>query len=525
MLLPAVSLALATLTFSAFSGTLGGTFLIYDDKQYVTENPVVRAGLAWSGVTLALTRSYASNWHPLTWISLMLDVDIFGLDPWGFHLTNNLLHTANAVLLFLLVRSLTGSLWRSAAVAALFAVHPLRVESVAWIAERKDVLAAFFGFLALLAYVRHVRRPGTGSYLITTLLFTLGLMAKPVLVSWPLLMLVLDAWPLGRFAPTGRGGKSASGSRRAATGRLLLEKAPWFVLAAIVSVFTFVAQSKGGAVVVPDELPGQRILNILWAYGAYLGKALWPTNLAAFYPLEHRSFFSPSVLCSVLLLTAITCTAKVSAGRRPWIAAGWSWYLISLVPMIGAVRVGWHSMADRNTYIPLIGPAIAMLWLIAGWANGPRRRAIAAGGVIAITLVLAWMTRIQATIWLSNAALFTHMVEAVPGNYIGFYGLGVWYHEQGDVAEAERNYLRSITSNPRYYESRIKLARLYLESGRLVESEKAFRLALELEPDDAMALSVFGLMLHKQGNLEEAAEHLRKVVDLSPRRERGPHEP
>jgi tetratricopeptide (TPR) repeat protein len=395
-------------------------------------------------------------------------------------------------------------------------VHPLRVESVAWIVERKDVLAAFFGLLALLGYVRHVRRPGAGSYLVTTLLFVLGVMAKPVLVTWPLLMLVLDAWPLGRFRAAAAGEPPGWGRRRAAAARLLLEKAPWFALSAVAAVFTFVAQSKGGAVIAADEPPGARLLNVVWAYGAYLAQTLWPPDLAAYYPFVNWTLLSPPVLASALLLAALTWLAWSSARRRPWIAAGWCWYLISLVPMIGIVRVGGQSMADRYTYVPLIGPVAAVVWLAGEWARNARRQAAAAAAVVAATLVLGWMTRLQTAYWLSDTALFTRMGEVVPGNYAGYYGLGLVHHERRDAAAAERYYRLSIARNGLYYQPRIKLARLYLENERLDEAEVAFRQALALDPDDAMAQSVFGLLLHRRGKPAEAAEHLGEAVRLAP---------
>jgi tetratricopeptide (TPR) repeat protein len=508
-----VALLLALVTAAVFSGAAGADFLLYDDPSYVTDNPVVRAGLTWEGTRLALTRSNAANWHPLTWLSLMLDVELFGVRPRPFHVENVLLHAANAALLFALLRSLTGALWPALLAAALFALHPLRVESVAWVAERKDVLSGFFGILTLCAYGAYARRPGLARHLLTTLLFALGLASKPMLVTWPLLMLLLDVWPLGRLAPA-----TPAPSRGRVVRLLLLEKAPWFLLAAAVAVVTLVAQARGGAISLGEEGPrGVRAAAAVWAYAAYLAKAAWPLGLAAHYPYRALSPVSVPVVGAALLLLVLSGAAAASARRRPWLAAGWCWYLVALLPVAGLVRIGGHAYADRYTYLPLVGPAVALSWALAAWAGAsPRRRAVAASAALLATGFLAGATRSVVPHWETSAALFAQMVAAVPDNPVGLYGLGRVSEQAGRGGEAERLYRAAAASDPRYFEPRDVLARLALQHGDRDEAERQLRQAAALRPGDVKTRILLGNLLLEEGSAEEAVVHLTEAASLDP---------
>lgn len=505
---PAILLVLILLTVAAYSRAPAGGILEYDDENYVTKNQVVLDGLTWDGFQLAWTQSYAGNWSPLTWLSLMLDVTLFGVNARVFHLENVALHVANTLLFFLLLRAMTGTLWRCALVAALFAVHPLHVESVAWISGRKDVLSTFFGLAALLAYLRYVRQRDGASYGAATVALALGLSSKAMLVTWPLLMLTLDFWPLGRM-------------RRASVrtaAQLVGEKAPWFFLAALVSVFTFFSQSRGGAV---SPLDGgsviSRIGNALWAYGAYLGKTLLPLQLSAFYPYRERSLVSGEVLGATLALVVLAAVCLFQLRRRPWLAFAGGWYVLSLLPVIGLVRVGLQSMADRYTYVPLIGAFLAVAWAAAEWSGTRPVRRVVAGGVMSVLLgLLAALTWVQVGYWKDERSVYSRMISAVEGNYFGYFHLAVLNEREGNTREAERLYREGLRTDPTYGEPHERLGVMLAGAGRSAEAVIEFRAAIALGQGNPLVNYLLGVALLEIGHPEEALEPLREAVRMKP---------
>jgi protein O-mannosyl-transferase len=398
--------ALALLTVLAFLPSLGNGYVILDDPLYVTANREVRQGITLEGAAWALTANVANNWHPLTVLSHMLDVEVFGLPPVGHHLTSLLLHLAGVLLLFEALRRMTGAAYRSALVAALFAVHPTRVESVAWISERKDVLSGLFWMLALLAYLGWVRRPSAGRYLLVTLALALGLAAKPMVVTLPCVLLLLDFWPLGRRGLRG----------------LIVEKIPLFALSAASSVVTLHYQRTSMAPL--DVLPWDlRLANAAVSYVSYLGKAFLPRNLAVFYPfpMEIPAWKTAG---AVLLLALVTALAVWRARKSPWLLVGWLWFLGTLVPVIGLVQVGRQAMADRYTYLPFVGLFLAVVWGTAEWAErrGALRPVLGALAVLAI-LGLAGMTRAQTRHWRDGVTLFRHALAVTGNNPLARQGL------------------------------------------------------------------------------------------------------
>jgi hypothetical protein len=398
-------------------------FISFDNSNVFIINNV-QAGVTPESITWAFTATRASNWHPLTWLSHILDFQLFGLNAGWHHLINVLFHIANTLLLFFVLRGMTGALWRSGFVAALFALHPLHVESVAWVSERKDVLSTFFWILTMWGYAGYVRRPGIKRYLLVLLLFALGLMAKPMLVTLPFVLLLLDYWPLGRLQP----GSSLNGSRseqRSLGLKLILEKIPLFFLSAGSSVATFMVQKSGGAVASLDSMPlSARVANALVSYVSYLGKMFWPYHLAVPYPLRAE-LPGWHVAGSSALLLAITLLALRAVRRRPYLAVGWLWYLGTLVPVIGLVHIGSQAMADRYTYVPLVGIFVVIAWGISELAAGWRYRKIgltALGSVVlAILMVTSWH---QVGYWKSSVTLLERSISVNPNNPVASMNLG-----------------------------------------------------------------------------------------------------
>ncbi|HEY5975582.1 MAG TPA: tetratricopeptide repeat protein [Geobacteraceae bacterium] len=537
----ALATLLAALTWLIFWPAGGHGFFLMDDWQYVVENRAVLTGLSGAGVRWAFTAFHAANWHPLTWLSHMVDVQLFGLAPRGHHLTSVLLHGLNGALLLLLLARLTGSCWRSAVVAALFALHPLRVESVAWVAERKDVLSALFGLLTLLAYVRYTARPGWRPYLLALGLFALGLMAKPMLVTLPCLLLLMDWWPLGRL-PGGAGQPPPA-------SRLLLEKLPFLLLGAASCLVTLQAQQAGGAVSSLTALPfTDRLANALLSYGAYLGKAFWPSGLAVHYPL-NLPLPVWRVLSAAAAVIAITLVALRQRRCRPWLAWGWCWYLVTLVPVIGLVQVGMQSMADRYTYLPLIGPAVMLVWSVPAPATNGRRFALAVG-VITMLALLALLTRQQLGYWRDSVTLLRRTVAVTTDNPLAEYylgdalyeaqamdealhhytrslllkpyqsavhnGLAGVYARQGDLARAAHHYEAALEINPAFFEARYNLGLLQARLGESAAAGVTLTEALRLRPASAEVHYNLAAVLSRQGRLAEAGWHYREAVRLKP---------
>jgi len=521
-----ISLFLVVLTVAAFAPVLDNDFVNYDDPLYVTKNPRVQAGLTPANLRWAWTATSVANWHPLTWISLELDEQIYGLNPRGFHLTNLLLHLVNTVLLFWGLLRLTGSRWPSALVAALFAVHPLHVEPVAWVAERKEVLSALFGMLTLLAYSRYVKRPGVASYLLVAGSLALGLLAKPMLVTMPFVLLLLDYWPLGRLSfgtPPARPADAAKKNRASPAStpaisfrQALIEKIPLLALSAASSVITVIAQRKGGALGSLSGLPlGARCANALVSYVRYLGATFWPRGLVPFYPHpEDFPLWQPAL--AALLLAGITPLVLRYGRRLPFLPTGWFWYLGTLVPVIGLVQVGGQSGADRFTYIPLIGIFIMLSWSLEDAAARWRIQAPAfalAGCVIGACLVC---TSFQVRRWHDSITLWRYTLHVNPQNAVAKMNLGTALEEEGNVEDAERLYEETLCLDPANWRAHVNLGRLLDEGGSLDEAAEHFQAALHLAPEKVLPHTRFGVFLEKQGKLQEALEQFQEAVRLDP---------
>jgi tetratricopeptide (TPR) repeat protein len=498
-----VLLFLALLALATFWPVLGSEFISYDDGDYVFRNPPVLRGLTWAGVRWAFTTGHAANWHPLTWLSHMADISLFGRDPSGHHATNLLLHVANTLLLFLLFRSLTAAPWRSAWGAALFAVHPAHVESVAWVAERKDLLCAAFWLATTWTYVSWVRNRGGGRYLLVLLLFSAGLLSKPMIVSLPLVLLLLDYWPLGRLRKD---------------GNLILEKAPLFVLAAASAVVTFLVQRAGGAVRSLETIPlWARVGNAVVACVRYLGMLFWPTHLAVFYPHPGTSLSAGTILGSALLLLFLSVAVVLLRRRAPFLFVGWSWFLVTLFPVIGVVQVGFQALADRYTYIPFIGLFMAIAWGIPAVASRWRHgrvmlRAAAAAALLTLTLA----ARAQARVWKNNETLFFHAIKNTKGNYLAYNNLGEHYNALGKPVEALRYLNEALRISPNKPEIRNNLGVSYFLLGRFEEALPEFVRALRLQPDNATVLNNVARTQFVRGEIADAIHLYERVLAAEP---------
>ena len=494
------------------------SFVNYDDDSYVTDNPHVREGLTFENLAWAFTTGHASNWLPMTWLSHMLDCQLYGLDPAGHHLTSVSLHILNSVLLFCAFRTMTGHLWQSGFAAALFALHPLHVESVAWVAERKDVLSTLFWMLTIWSHANYVASPGKRAYLLTLVLFALGLMAKPMLVTLPFVLLLLDLWPLRRISTTRPTG-SADGLRKETTLlSLLLEKWPFLMLAAASSTATFVAQQSGGAVRSLEEWPlDVRIGNALVSYAAYLGKALVPSDLAVFYP-HHGAPPVARVALACVLLVVVSLVVIRAWKKHPYLTVGWCWYVGTLVPVIGLVQVGAQAMADRYTYVPLIGVFIMLGWGVPALTQGWRfRRAGLATAALVVLPALMVRAHGQVRHWENSVSLFEHALEAAANNYIAHNNLGMALAEEGKHAEAMQQYLLASEANPNFAKAHFNLGAASYEKGRAAEAVVHYVRALHLDPDWREAHYNVGIALASLGQLDEAVHHYVEAVRIDPR--------
>ena len=500
--------ALVSVTFITFSPLFRNGFVNYDDDQYVTKNQNVQAGLTAKTIKWAFTAKTAGNWHPLTWLSHMLDCQLFGLDPKWHHLVNLLFHTANTLLLFWVLKDMTGALWQSTFVAAAFALHPLHVESVAWAAERKDVLSTLFWLLTMAAYLRYVRGHSAKWYTVTLLTFALGLMAKPMLVTLPFVLLLLDYWPLKRltYYPL------------SAIRYTLLEKLPFFALSAISCVIAFFAQRSAGAVVGIHLLSlKRRIANVPLSYVGYIEKTVWPAKLAVFYPYNIDRSLLLQVAIAVLVLLGISVLVLRLALKRRYLFTGWFWYLGTLVPVIGLVQVGSQSMADRYTYIPLTGLFIITAWGISDILTGWRHRKIVLGlSSLAVLSALSICTYVQVHYWRDTITLFEHALKVAPENDIPHINLGLEFASQRKFDQALSHYNRALQLNPKYSKTYSNLGIALKMMGRLDDAITNYRRAIELEPGYTEAYNNLGNALRLQGKLDEAADCLRRALALNP---------
>ena len=498
-------LALALGTLALYGPARHFGWVHYDDYEYVTGNPAVASGLTWANVSWAFTQTHSANWHPLTWLSHMLDCTLWGLDPGPPHLVNAVLHTLNAILLFGLLRALTGALWRSAVVAALFAWHPLHVESVAWIAERKDVLSTLLWLLTTWAYVGWVRRGRAWRYLAALGLFALGLMAKPMLVTLPCTLLLLDVWPLGR-----RPGRSWA--------QLLTEKIPFLLLAAGSALITLAAQHEGEAVSALTRLPWSlRLENAAVAAVSYLGQTVWPAGLAAFYPYP-AGFPVWQTAGAAGLLLALSVWVWRRRRDQPWLAFGWCWFLGTLVPVSGLVQVGSQARADRYTYVPLIGVFVMLVWGAAAWARDRpgRIRGLAlltVGLLPACAGVAAW----QLGFWRDGETLFNRVLAVAGPNPVADENLGLIQAAQQRWPEAIASLTQAVQLAPGLPETHRSLGDALLASGRGADAAAEFAQVVRLRPDSAPARYDLGRALAQAGRTAEAAANYEQALQFEPR--------
>ncbi len=553
-----IYLALTLATFIAFEQVGRNEFVDFDDDRYVTDNPHVKAGLTGKSITWAFTARHAGNWHPLTWLSHMLDCQLFGIEPGWHHLTNLLLHIANTLLLFAVLKRMTNALWRSAFVAAAFALHPLHVESVAWVAERKDMLSTVFWMLTIWAYIRYAKHPNPARYLLTVMFFALGLMAKPMLVTLPFVLLLLDYWPLSRLQ-LGKSAKNVSRRKQKSVDTrsqwrlsrsLVWEKVPFFVLSAISSTITFIVQQLGGTIAAIDAISlDVRIANASVSYLKYIGKTFWPSRLAILYPHPvDMALVWPAV--AALLILVISIWVIRLAPKHRYIPVGWLWYLGTLVPVIGLVQVGAQAMADRYTYLPSIGIFIMVAWgaaeLLAKW----RYRKMALGISAALLLVaLLICTRAQVRYWQNSLALYEHTLAVTENNSIIHHNYGNVLCEkgrlneaivhfdkalrvtpdadthcsfgyalalQGKLDEAIVHFTKALRIKPDFADAHYNLGYALFLQGKLKEAAREYQQTLQILPDDLDAHNDLGVILTRQGKLDEAIMHFKEALRIKP---------
>ena len=510
--LPAVvSAALAAVAAAVYRNVAGFSF-VFDDGGFILSNPPILGGLSRESVRWAFTTTYTANWHPLTWLSHLLDVSLFGLAPGPPHVVNLLFHLVNTVVLFHLWRRLTGTLWRSAFVAALFAVHPLHVESVAWVSERKDVLSALFWLLAIAAYVRYVARRTPVRYLLVALLLALGFMAKAMVATLPVVLLLLDWWPLGRL----RSGRPGEVAWRAP----LLEKAPFLAIAAAGSLVAVYAQRSGGALAsVSVYQPAWRAANAVISYAVYLVKTAWPSGLAVFYPFRLEPPPLWQTAGAFLLAAALSVAAAALVRRAPFFFLGWAWYLVTLLPVIGLIQVGGQARADRYLYLPMIGLGVAAAWGLPALFRRLRIGDAALPGLAVAALVaLAVTASRQVEHWRTNATLFQHALAVTRENWVAHGFLGAEELRLGRPQEATEHYREAVRINPASADMLYNLALAHGESGRLEEAVREFQMALHRNPSMTEARYRLGVFLVRSGRIPEALESLRAAARALPAR-------
>jgi protein O-mannosyl-transferase len=499
---PLALLLIALVTVAVYWPALGNGFIDYDDTDYVTVNMMVRQGLTLQGALWSFSAFHAGNWHPLTWLSHMLDIQLFGLNPAGHHAVSVLLHAGNAALLCLVLQRLTGLLGRSAAVALLFALHPLHVESVAWIAERKDVLSTLFWLLTMLAYLWYLKGPSVGRYLALAALFCLGLLSKQMLVTLPFVLLLVDYWPLKRLFPN--------------PSRALLEKLPLIVLAVSAALVTVLAQDSAGALSHADA--GSLLVNLgngIICYVKYLRNMVFPVDLALFYPLVPAAVTPARVAAALALLAALSGLAVQQRKQRPYLLFGWCWYLITLLPVIGFIRIGSQAMADRYTYLPLVGIFLALCWGAADLAQNRRGGIPVAAGAAAVVLaLLSALTVTQIGYWHSSTELYAHALAAVPDNWLAHNNMATLKAQQFRYVEAIGHFRESLRINPDQPVGYRNLGNAYQASGNNVMAIEAFRAAVRLSPGDPEGHFRLGYAWLVAGNLDLAYQEYLQLQRL-----------
>jgi len=516
-----ILLGLAVVTFALYAQVIGHQFITLDDPTYIQENPMVNRGVTLAGLAWALTTFHAANWHPLTWISHMIDCQLFGTNAGSHLLVNALIHVANTLLVFWFLLRTTHARWPSALVAALFALHPLHVESVAWASERKDTLSTFFGLLSLIAYSRYAEAPAISRYMWTAITLALGLLSKPMLVTWPFVMLLLDYWPLGRFQRSEvRGQRSAvrlPAGALAKAGGLVVEKIPLFALVAASAVMTLIAQSHGGAVRTLAAAPVALRLSIaLVSYAKYLLLTFWPNNLAVYYPFA--GILAWQIIGAASLLIGITVFCVSQRRIRPYLIVGWLWFLGTLVPVIGIVQVGGQIMADRYFYIPSIGLFIALVFGLADIAKSWRvAQLLSAGAAAAVLLILAMLTNAQIQRWHDSFTLFEHTLAVTPPNLRIEHNLGVALGVSDRYDEAAVHFEKALQIDPNFYDGLVVMGVTRAHQGRVPEAIEYFRAAIRSQPDAPKARVQLAHALWNEKRDEAALEEMRRASQLAPK--------
>ena len=534
-----ICLILGLITFAVFYQVHSFKFVNYDDPPYVYENLNIQAGITLKAVEWTFTSGYAANWHPLTWLSHMLDWRLFGSNAGGHHLTNLIFHISNALLLFLVLKRMTSATWPSAFVAALFALHPMHVESVAWVSERKDVLSTFFWILTMWAWLQYVKHPGITRYILTLLMFSLGLLSKPMLVTLPFILLLLDYWPLERFG-------------KLRTYQLILEKIPFVFLAAISSIVTFLVQRSGGGVSRDPALSLTIcISNAFISYVKYIEKMYWPAGLAYFYPHPGRNISIFYAVVSVFILLAITFLILRFSSKHRYLLTGWFWYLGTLVPVIGLIQVGDQAMADRYSYIPLTGLFIIIAWgvseILLKWQY---RKIILGASSLIILLILAICSYVQSGYWKDSVSLCTHALKVTKDNYkahfnmavalrdidkfdeaalefqkcfqikpdaaLAINGLGVIFGRQGKFDQASEYFTKALNIAPNLAEVRTNLGYVLINQGKLDDAMFNLNESLRINPKSALTHRYLGQVLERKGQIDQAVSHFEEALRLKP---------
>ena len=512
-----IGVGLAVVTLAVYAQVTGHQFITLDDDFYIKNNPMVNRGVTLSRIAWAFTTFHQANWHPLTWISHMIDSQLFGMNAGGHLLVNVLIHVANTLLLFWFLLRTTHARWPSALVAALFALHPLHVESVAWAAERKDTLSTFFGLLSLIAYARYAQARSMGWYARTAAALALGLMAKPILVTWPFVMLLLDYWPLRRLSgqPARR---SLGGGGWSAVRGIVLEKIPLLAIAAASCVITMIAQARGGAVRTFADAPVTlRLSNALVSYAKYVLLTFWPNDLAVYYPFAPVGIPPWQIVGAALLLIGITAFCVSQRKIRPYLIVGWLWFVGTLIPVIGFVQVGGQTMADRYFYIPSIGLFIAIAFGVANIAQTRRiARSLGVATIAVVLLVLATLTNTQIHRWRDSSTLFQHTLAVTPPNLPIEYNLAHLLGEQGRYDEAAAHFQKALQIKPDFFDGLLNMGVTRAQQGQTGEAIEYYQRAITVQPNSAKAHAELGVALAKQNRTEAALDELSKASELAP---------
>lgn len=523
----AIFIFLAVATFTIYSNVQNHEFLNYDDYKYIKENLKIKSGLSSESISWAFTTFYASNWFPITWLSHTLDYQLYGLNPKGHHLTNLYFHIANVLILFIVLLRMTGKLWRCAFVASIFALHPLNVESVAWVAERKNVLSTLFWFLTMWAYVRYAQTKNLKTYYLVILFFTLGLMSKPMLVTLPFVLLLLDYWPLGRLKLEQGGSNNEVSAKskyhvKSEFLKLMLEKVPLFALTAGSCILTFFSQQGEGAVINVNSLSlSTRITNAMVSYVEYLKKMIWPNELAVFYPHPESTLATWKwVVCFVVLVTITTISIRFIK-KAPYFAVGWFWYLGTLIPVIGIVQVGEQAMADRYAYVPLIGIFIIVAWgvpdFLEKWPFKERVLSISTAILISVLMVITWT---QVSLWKNSISVFKHAFRVANkksyNSYLINYHLGNAFLDKRKTGEAISHYKMAIKHKPDFAAAYDNIGTILSSVGENEEAISHYRMALKFKPDSPTTHYNLGNALSSKRKWEEAISHYKTAIKHKP---------